>query len=309
MVASQWRVNSLVPLVFNRCVFMSFQRMSFYVCLTVLTSHGVLEANEWRPLLTESLDGWEVYTGIPHKSVSVPGYPQSESEDSRNGMAIGLGDPLKIFQIEDLDGTPVLHISGQVYAGLTSLEEFEDYHLSMEFKWGELKWPPRLNARRDSGVLVHCTGQHGAFWNVWMRSLECQVQETDSGDFIALAGVSARIPVDSADNSRPRYIADGHERSVGAGTSAWGTQRTQNFERPDGWNRVDIMTVGDECLFAVNGQVVMRLRDTKVGNPSDGRPLVRGRIQIQSEAAEAFYRNIRIRTISEVPQTEMIELN
>ena len=31
----------------------------------------------WRPLLTHSLDGWEVFTGIPHKSTSIPGFPES----------------------------------------------------------------------------------------------------------------------------------------------------------------------------------------------------------------------------------------
>ncbi|MGL4462831.1 MAG: hypothetical protein ACRC1K_11835 [Planctomycetia bacterium] len=67
--------------------------------------------------------------------------------------------------------------------------------MSLQFKWGEKKWEPRKNDKRDSGLLLHCVGKHGAFWNVWMRSLECQIQEGDCGDFIALAGSGCNVRV------------------------------------------------------------------------------------------------------------------
>lgn len=71
-------------------------------------------------------------------------YLTSEVEADHSGKPVGLRDPLKIFTIEEMDGEPVLHISGQVYAGLTSLESFKDYHLSLEYKWGKKKYPPRM---------------------------------------------------------------------------------------------------------------------------------------------------------------------
>ena len=219
---------------------------------------------------------------------------------------MGLSDPLNIFSIGERNGEPVMNISGEGYAGLSSQEDFRDYHLSLEYKWGEKKYPPRENQKRDSGVLVHCTGDHGAFWNVWLRSLECQVQETDTGDFIALAGVSAKANVNSLDSTKPAYQADGDVREVGSGTPAWGMQRSENFERPGEWNRVDIFVLKDQVVYAVNGHVVMRLNDCKIGSQKDGSPLQEGRIQIQSEAAEVAYRRIRIRPIKELPSDDVM---
>ena len=46
------------------------------------------------------------------------------------------------------------------YAGLVTKKEYENYHLSAQFKWGEKKWEPRLDARRNSGVLYHSVGKN-----------------------------------------------------------------------------------------------------------------------------------------------------
>jgi len=48
----------------------------------------------------------------------------------------------------------------------------------------------RLKLPRDNGMLYRCCGPQVAFWNVWMNSLECQVQEQDTGDFYGLGGMA-----------------------------------------------------------------------------------------------------------------------
>jgi Domain of Unknown Function (DUF1080) len=132
--------------------------------------------NVWYPLLDRNLSQWEVFMGVPHPSVDVD-WP-SKSESGTIGQPMGLNnDPLKVFSVKEMEGETVLCITGQIYGGLTTLKEYENYHLSLQFKWGDKKWPPRNNQKRDSGLLVHCVGKHGAFWNVWMRSLECQIQD------------------------------------------------------------------------------------------------------------------------------------
>lgn len=271
--------------------------------------YGQETKSQWRPLLTESLDGWEVYTGVPHQSVTVPGFPKSTSEDSRSGKAIGLGDPMEIFQIKMVDDQPVLHITGQIYAGLVTQKSYENYHLSLEYKWGEKKWEPRLYQKRDSGVLIHSNGEHGAFWNVWKKSLECQIQESDTGDFIAIAGTSALIEVDSEDSQNPKYQPDANLSPVGSGSQAWGCRHQGDFEKSNDWNRVDILTVGDKVIFAVNGHVVMRLNNTRSGNQKTGTALTSGQIQIQSEGAEVDYRNIRMKSITQLPVGDTIDLD
>lgn len=258
----------------------------------------------WQPLLSKNLDQWEVYTGVPHKSIQIPGFEKSTSENCRGGKAYGLGDPMNIFSLEGTDKQPILKITGKVYAGLTTLETFSDYHLTLEYKWGEKKWAPRENALRDSGVLIHCVGEHGSFWNVWMSSLECQVQETDTADFIALAGTSATTPIKKEDvaEGMPKFDPEGVRVPVGNGTKQWGAQHLDtDVEIKNDWNRVDIYTLGDKSRFVVNGKLLMLLDDTKMGKQSDGEALTSGKIQIQSEAADVSYRGIRIRKIKELP--------
>lgn len=255
-----------------------------------------------RSLLDEKLSAWEVFVGVPHESVNVPGFPASSSTDGQTGTPVGLGsDPLKIFAVLMEDGKPVLRVSGQIYAGLTTRDEFENFHFSCQFKWGDKKWPPRLNDKRDSGILYHCTGAHGAFWNVWMRSLECQVQEGDCGDFIGLAGATASLQAMVIPKGKNPPFDPTAPLFTDIGYAAHGP----SDEKPNGeWNTIEIYALGDIAVHVVNGTPNMVLFDTRQKS-ADGEgfvPLKRGKLQIQSEAAEVFYRDIKIKTISAFPE-------
>ena len=63
-------------------------------------------------------------------------------------------DPLKVFSVKEIDGESILCITGEIYGGLTTRQEFENYHLSLQFRWGDKKWAPRENKKRDSGLLL-----------------------------------------------------------------------------------------------------------------------------------------------------------
>ncbi len=259
-------------------------------------------ADGWRYLLDKDLSQWESWIGIPHKTVQIPGIPTSLSENGiNNGTPLGLNnDPLKIFTTREENGTPILAVTGQIYGGLTTKEDFENYHLSLEFKWGEKKWEPRLTRQRDSGLLVHCVGRHGAFWNVWMRSLECQIQEYDVGDFFALAGTEADIPsVMIPEAKRSRY-------QLGAALLPVrnSAQRSENYEKPTGeWNTVEVYTVGDRTIHVVNGKLNMVLLNTREFQGETTKPLTKGKIQLQSEGAEVYYRDVKLRPLAAFPET------
>lgn len=262
---------------------------------------GFSAAEEWTALLDRDLSRWEVFMGVPHPSVEIPGHPKSTGPKPEDGTEIGLGnDPLGVFTMTEEDGEPVLHVSGQIYGGLSTKEEFANYHLVWQFKWGGKQWPPRLNTKRDSGMLVHCQPPHGAFWKVWMRSLECQIQEGDCGDFIPLAGSGANVRIRTeADNPRPVFDPEGVlSKNTGY------TRHSPSPEKPNGeWNTMEIYAVGDTVVHVVNGTPNMVLFDTSQAAP-DGKgrtPLTKGRLQIQSEAAEIFYKDIRICAIDRFP--------
>ncbi len=229
-------------------------------------------AEPWIPLFNgKDLAGWETYLDKP----------TGKSEP------IGVNkDPNKVFTVLD-DG--VLRISGETFGVLSTLQEYENYHLRLEMKWGEKRWPPRENAIRDSGICYHAhdaLGRHGP----WTKSHECQIQEGDFGDYFSLqtAG-SFTLSPDGA-----TFDPAGPMRDPSAGRVI----RSANHEKPHGeWNTIEVICQGDTATHVVNGKIVNRLSHSRRRVGDKAASLTRGRIQLQSEAAEVFYRNIELRAL------------
>jgi hypothetical protein len=58
----------------------------------------------------------------------------------------------------------------------------------------------------------------------------------------------------------------------------------------------------------VNGKTVMTLfHSRQPGDDGKDLPLTKGRIQLQSEGAEVFYRDIEIRSITRLPETLLVK--
>ena len=262
------------------------------------------EAN-WIELLDSKLSQWELWMGVPHTSVK--GLPEGtpQSDDYNKGTPLGLAnDPKKVFSVIEEDGKPVLKITGEIYGGLTTLKEYGDYHFYCEVKFGEGKWEPRLNKQRDNGLLYHCTGKHGAFWNVWMRSLEYQVQEENLGDLFLLAGTQADVPTSPTPNPVPG-VPDVRWDPAQPFAPAKGAERSVNHENPHGeWTTAEFYVLGQQAIHLVNGHVVLSLDKARL---KDGTPLTKGKLQIQSEGSEAYYRNIRLRPIKAFPPKLMAD--
>ncbi|MEQ1587327.1 MAG: DUF1080 domain-containing protein [Cyclobacteriaceae bacterium] len=89
-------------------------------------------------------------------------------------------DPKKVFTIYD----GMIRISGEEWGCITTDKEFENYRLIAEFKWGGKTFAPRLDNARDCGVLLHSIGEDGGSEGIWMHSIECQIIEGGTGDFI-----------------------------------------------------------------------------------------------------------------------------
>ena len=256
----------------------------------------------WEPLFNgKDLAGWDTFLGKPFPQIDVPGQPRNAKGEYLNPIGVNV-DPKRVFSVVEVDGAPAICISGEIYGALTTQRELENYHLRFEFKWGTRRWPPREQALRDSGCCYHCVGPHGASYGFWMRSCEFQIQEGDCGDFYSLAGVIVDVEGVPATPGNPKsdliYIkgaptVSGHTRRV---------VRNPGSERGFGdWNTLELYCAGQTSAHVVNGRTTMVL--TGLRHIVDGReaPLTRGRIQLQSEAAEVFYRNIAVRPIRDVP--------
>jgi Domain of Unknown Function (DUF1080) len=249
----------------------------------------------------KDLAGWDTWLGRPHKLTDVPGL--SRNDQGEYVQPVGLNrDPRSVFSVVDVDGAPAIRISGETYGGLITQQEYENYHLRLEFKWGTKRWPPREQAVRDSGCCYHSIGPNDESYGFWMKSFEFQIQEGDCGDFYSLAGVIAdaeAVPRTPEDPKSDLIYRKGAPMVVGT------TKRIvkdPDNERPTGeWNAIELYCLGQTSVHVVNGKVNMIL--TGLRHKVEGReiPLTRGRIQLQSEAAEVFYRSIAIRRITEIP--------
>jgi hypothetical protein len=86
---------------------------------------------------------------------------------------------------------------------------------------------------------------------------------------------------------------------------AFNVEAASDAEKPLGeWNTLDLYAVGDESIHVVNGVPVMaahHLRTTE-GPGKPVKPLTEGRIQLQSEGAETYFRNISIEPIDHLPK-------
>jgi hypothetical protein len=264
---------------------------------------GIAQEGEgWRPLFNgKDLEGWDTWLGKPHRSVEVPGLKRTEKGDYLEPVGLNK-DPKGVYSVVDFEGHPAIRISGEIWGALTTKEEFENYHLRLEVKWGRKKWPPRENAVRDSGLLYHCVGPHGAQSSFWMKSFECQIQENDFGDFFSVAGVIVDVEAERLDPANPKspwVYRKGAPKQTGVTSRI---VRHPRMDRLTEWNTVEVYAVGPTAVHVVNGTPNLVL--TGLRHRADGKevPLTRGRIQIQSEGAEVYYRNIAIRPIAEIPR-------
>jgi hypothetical protein len=253
----------------------------------LITAAPCRAGDGWTPLLNgKDLSGWDTWLGKPFKEKD----------------AVGLNkDPKHVYTVVDVDGQPAIRISGEVFGAITSQKELENYHFKLEFKWGEKRWPPREKAVRDSGLLYHCVGPHGAANSFWMRSQELQIQEKDCGDYWSVDRAIVDVEAEKKGKTLV-YKKGGAKFTVPSKETGPRIVKSPDNENPTGqWNTIELLTVGGTSVHIVNGKVVMILTGSRHLVDGKETPLTRGKIQIQSEGAEVFYRNIAVRPLSAIP--------
>ena len=220
-------------------------------------------------------------------------------------------DPKKIFTVHD----GMIHISGDGFGGLITNQEYRDYHLILEFKWGAKTWESRVDRTRDSGLLLHCWGPDGGYADTWMASIEAQIIEGGVGDILVLQGVDQTTgkvypTVLSADITKDRdgemvWKKGGERVSVTSGRINWfgrdvdwvdqiGFRGRDDVESKFGeWTKLEVIADGGHLLYMVNGVVVNEAFDSK---PDFGKLL------LQTELAEMFVRRFELWPIGKAPK-------
>jgi len=228
--------------------------------------------------------------------------------------AYGHDDPHHVFTVmEALEGAPAIRISGEDFGGLITRERYTDYRLVAEYRWGTQTWGRRQHAARDSGILLHCQGEDGSgardFHGTWLRSIEFQIIEGGTGDLLLVGGYvrGSTVPLFP---SVVTTVTPGTKRWNPAGGSArfsnaridwlhrdpqWkdvtGFRGRDDLERPLGqWNHLEAVCAGGHLAYFVNG--------TRANEATDCS-LREGRLLVQSEGAEIFFRRIELRPLTD----------
>lgn len=180
-------------------------------------------------------------------------------------------------------------LSTQSFGGLITKATYSYYTLSFEYKWGEKKFAPRQEFVRDAGVIFHMHGED----QIWPNGVECQIQEGDTGD-LWLIGTRASSKVQAVIRN---YAPNGETVTRGERGQRFSRfHRAYSWEVP-GWNQVKLIVKKDQAGFFVNSHLVNEALDMRYWDETaqDWRPLTSGKILLQAEGAEIFYRNIQIK--------------
>ena len=222
----------------------------------------------------KNLDGW--YTFLENRG---------KNNDPKNVFSISKGQ---------------IRISGEEWGCITTDKEYENYHLITEYRWGGKTYAPRENNARDCGILLHSVGEDGAKGGIWMYSIECQIIEGGTGDFIVVGDGSEQFSITSTvkeEKQRGSHVYDpkGNPVTINSGRINWygrdpewkdevGFYGREDLEKPVGkWNRLECIVKDGTITNILNGKVVNMAREVKPG---------KGRIQIQSESAEIYFRKV-----------------
>ena len=205
-------------------------------------------------------------------------------------------DPQNVFPLQG----GVLHMSGGGHGYVATRKAYRDYHLSVEYKWGE-----KTNGGsyvRNSGVLLHAGGPHGASNGVWMSSLEVQLAQGCERDFIVIRGVGrprVDITCDTrvAEDKRTRWDPNGKPMRYSSRQFWWSKHQPFFKERLDTRERDDIAsTTGEwtrvECVCR-DDRVSVFINGVKVNEACNVFPHG-SRILLQNEAHEIYFRKLVI---------------
>jgi len=184
-------------------------------------------------------------------------------------------------------------------------QEFENVHIRVEYKWGVKRFPPRNFTKRDNGLLYGLVGPD----KVWPRCVECQIEEGDVGDYFLVDGIRG-VQAQHGNGLFGQGLGPNGWTGPGPGPKPGAAPpeptsdrkiKDGNFENLDDWNVVEVIWQGDRSAHIVNGRCVnvcSMLQQPDPQNPGKFIPLTRGKIAIEIEFAEIWYRRIEVKSLA-----------
>jgi hypothetical protein len=212
--------------------------------------------------------------------------------------------------VDQIDGAPAIRISGKVWGGIITKQAYRNYRFVAEFRWGGATWGDRKTRTRDSGVLLHAQGRMGntaaTFNGPWLRSIEFQIIEGGVGDILPVAGYhddgsivrpTLKALTRKDRDGEPVYDVKGTLNTFSGGRINWwgrsedwedrlGFRAPRDVESANlGWTHIEAVVDGGNLTYYVNGILVNAATDSSFTD---------GRIMIQSEGAEIYFRRLEL---------------
>jgi 3-keto-disaccharide hydrolase len=277
---------------------------SVFVAIILFTSFSFDEEG-WTSLLDKNLSRWEIYQSYKYTTDYNGEVPKDEKGDSI--QPIGFNKNVdNVFSVSEENDEPVLRVSGEIYGSLFTKDEYENFDLKLKVKWGNKKWEPRINKLRDTGLMYNSIGECGVdYWRTWMRSQEFQIMEGHMGDYWSTANAAIDIRA---------FLSEGTMNSVASERQPFISfdpvsnlpgfcLRSADYESPKGeWTELELISFEDKSIRLVNGHVVMVLQNSRYKDEDKIIPLTKGKLQLQSESAEVYFKDIIIKSLNELPQ-------
>ena len=273
--------------------------------------------SDWEPLFNGSdLTNWSFYLSRPDKSIDIPDL----AKDSLGNYTEPLrdNDPLNVFSVDTLQGQPVIRISGAVVGNLYTLKKYKNYHLKLKFRWGNKKWDWMKGRPKDGGVLYHYNTRKG---QAGVRH-EFQIHAGDVGSYWAkhtIVDIPAQLTSDIPNAIRKAkpyllplvpnlgdtmLIFDRNSAMHHFdGTNEWQICLTNPLveQNESEWNTLELLCYENHVVHKVNDIVNMMLVNAKYMDNDQLMIMDSGSIQLQSEGAEIFFKDIMIKPLTEMP--------
>lgn len=226
-------------------------------------------------------------------------------------------DPRAVFSITN----GMIRVTGLELGYLATTQQFKDFELTVEFKWGKAAGNWREGKARDSGIFLHATGPDGNSHDgngAFMAAIECNLFQGATGDILLIRGsdrdakliaprITAFVSEDGDREGWPWCRSSGRSQTI----ERWGRLNWINksrdwrdeldfrgaldVEKPYGeWNEIRCVCERDTIRIFVNGQLVNMVRDVW---PSSGR------ILLQCEGSEIFFRKFEVRPVQRAIET------
>lgn len=258
-----------------------FALISLVSIPTIQASAGSSAASEedFVPLFTEeNRDSW---------------YFKVKSSDIEMAKRVFSIEDAMVHVFKDLpDGYQLNAGSNDTHGMLYTKKKYSKYILRFEYKWGKKKLNNFAQFQYDAGCYYHVVDD-----KIWPRGIEYQVRlnhlknNNHTGDFWA-GGMEWYCGPNNAfllpeDGGTLKLNQEGEHLA----------RVTENFHGlDDRWNQCEIIVMADRyAIHKLNGQVI---------NYATKLPHSEGIIGLQSETAEIYYRNIRIKEFAEVVPAE-----